>query len=589
MNYNDWIKELDAEEKAHKKYRQRAKKVIKRYKDEEERSDKRFNILWSNTETLHSALYSNTPKPDVSRRFKDKDPISRDIADVLERGLAFGIDSYDFDGNIDSVVNDYLVPGLGQVRLRYNAYFTKGSPQRLSVTMTDEGGMTEDGEPVEEKDIQFDPLPYTLGDAQDELAYQEVVCESVPWDRFKWQPAKRWEDSMWACIDHFMTKEELDEQFPEDADEIPLQYTEDGCKTEEEDGKTRALIHEIFDKKNRKVVVLARGYTEILSEEDDPLNLKDFYPFPRPLMANFTSETLVPIPDFLFYQDLAEEIDILTTRIQKVTEQIKYRGVYDGSFKSLQGVSSADDGEFIPIDDFSERFPDGRSFDIAIKSMPLDDLQKVLVSLYNAREQAKQSIYEITGISDIIRGATKATETATAQQIKGQYANLRLERRRRQIARFVRDIFRINAEILAEHFEPDTLTLMTGIDVSQQMLEVMRSDVMRSYKIDVESDSTVAQDSAEEQKARNDVTQMIMGYLTEAAPLIMQKIIPPDFAKELMLFAIKGYKRGRQLEDAIESLGQQPMQPQQSGIQPPMQPPETQQPPAQPPQMQMVK
>ena len=38
---------------------------------------------------------------------------------------------------------------------------------------------------------------------------------------------------------------------------------------------------------------------------------------------------------------------------------------------------------------------------------------------YQAMAQVKQQIYDITGISDIIRGQTNASETATAQQLKG--------------------------------------------------------------------------------------------------------------------------------------------------------------------------
>ena len=121
-----WLKELDAEEKTHKDYRRRAKEIVDRYRDEKERQDSRFNILWSNTETLHSAVYSNTPKPDVRRRFLDADPVAKNISEMLERALSYGLDMYDFDGTADASVDDWLVAGLGQVRIRYLPYFEKG-------------------------------------------------------------------------------------------------------------------------------------------------------------------------------------------------------------------------------------------------------------------------------------------------------------------------------------------------------------------------------------------------------------------------------------------------------------------------------
>jgi hypothetical protein len=54
--------------------------------------------------------------------------------------------------------------------------------------------------------------------------------------------------------------------------------------------------------------------------------------------------------------------------------------------------------------------------------MPIDGLAKIVLQLVEQREQVKQTIYEVTGISDIVRGASKADETATAQQIKGRWA-----------------------------------------------------------------------------------------------------------------------------------------------------------------------
>ena len=52
----------------------------------------------------------------------------------------------------------------------------------------------------------------------------------------------------------------------------------------------------------------------------------------------------------------------------------------------------------------------------------------VLNFLYQQREQSKQAIYEITGISDIVRGASHSSETATAQQIKTEWGSLRIKK-----------------------------------------------------------------------------------------------------------------------------------------------------------------
>jgi hypothetical protein len=578
--YQYWLKELRAEEKAHKKFRARARKCVNRYKaesDKEESTAKSsFNIFWSNVEVLHSAVLSNTPKPDVAQRWKTSDPASREVSQLLENAIAFSIDNYDFDAELSPSVDDYLIAGLGQVRVHYKPYFEKSGVDKIPVTeaIDDLGEVYEyrsdDGKSFDITQVLSDPDigHYTEGDPIEEKVYEETDCEDIPWSRFRWQPCKAWADCNWAAIDHYMTKSDLKEQFEIDEGSlnlIPATYrSEDGDgsagkNSGVDDGKSRTLVHEIFDKKRRKIVFIVQGYDTPLKsksnpEGDDPLKLSGFYPFPQPLMATTLSEKFIPIPDFVFYQDQADEIDRLSDRIEKLTEELKYRGVYDSSFEELGGITSAADGEFVPVAEFTKRFEGNIGLDAAIKTMPLDELMTVITALIAARDQAKQVVYEITGIADIVRGSTKASETLGAQQLKGQFANMRLARRQKGVARFVRDVFRIKAEIVAEHFDPETLELMTGVTVTPEMMQIMRSDVLRAYKIDVESDSTVIADAAEEQKNRTEALTAITALWEKLAPAVQSGMMPIEVAKELMLFGVRGYKGGRQLEEIIEKL-----------------------------------
>jgi hypothetical protein len=79
----------------------------------------------------------------------------------------------------------------------------------------------------------------------------------------------------------------------------------------------------------------------------------------------------------------------------------------------------------------------------------------------------KQSLYEITGISDIVRGSSSAQggdKTATEQRIKGQFASMRLNDMQGEVARFARDVLRIMGEIVAEQFDPMTLFEISGFE-----------------------------------------------------------------------------------------------------------------------------
>jgi hypothetical protein len=72
--------------------------------------------------------------------------------------------------------------------------------------------------------------------------------------------------------------------------------------------------------------------------------------------------------------------------------------------------------------------------------------------LYVAREACKQVIYEITGIADIMRGQTNASETLGAQEIKPTWGTLRLKRLQREVQRYSRDLLRMMLEIAATKF-----------------------------------------------------------------------------------------------------------------------------------------
>jgi len=165
----------------------------------------------------------------------------------------------------------------------------------------------------------------------------------------------------------------------------------------------------------------------------------------------------------------------------------------------------------------------------------------------------KQRLDEANGIADIVRGSTNPNETAKAQTIKDNWANLRLARKTGEVSRNLRDLFRIMSEIMCEHFTPQTWYLTTGMQADPQVLEVIKSDISRSLAIDIETDSTVALEDEEEKRQRIEFLNYVTPFLQQMLPAIQQGALPADIGKELLLFAIRSFKHGRQLEDAIEA------------------------------------
>lgn len=579
-DYDNFLEWVEKEGKAHTKYRKRAKKVVEQYIDEEERVARtlgsKFNILYSNVETIHSAVLSETPAPDVRRRYPEQDlggpgdddtkrqmaklknKISKDAALVIERALAFSIDDYDFKSELDKVVNDRLVPGLGISRVVFDPDI-RTIPNRIPVDIVedldDEGAEITryqvDGEDVEP---EFDgEIPYVQG--EDEVTgFERVFIQHYPWDRFIWEDADCWRNVSKAGFIHFLDQDSLKDQF-DNWDEIPLGYTRMGEKvTGDGNDATHAKIYEVFCKRSGRLKIFSEGMKDFIQNEKFELGLEGFYPFPPPLMANTKSGSLIPVPDYAFYEDQARELDELTKRIFGLVKQLKHRGIYDSTFGELIALKDSNDGDLVPVTDMQHRVP-GVTMDNVVKYFPTDQLIQTIRELIVQREQLKQTIYEITGISDILRGATKASETLGAQKLKSHFGGLRIANKQAPINAMIRQIFRMKAEIIAEHFSKETLTDMTGIEVTDDMMALLRSQKLRTFKIDVESDSTVFKDMEEEQKNRTELLASITQYLTAVAPAVQAGYLPLETAKEMLLFAVRAFKSGRELEDSLDEIG----------------------------------
>lgn len=608
LTVKEWQTRIEEESKLRKTFRDRVNHIESVYSGNQSPSTQGadssdYNILWINTEIMQSALYATNPKPDVRRRYKDfpilspsdltsappeiaqqlleenkqmgkrYNEVGKNVALVTERALTYTMDTQDFFGNASSAVLSFVKFSAGTMRARYCPVIAEGMAKKITVIKNGDKYEREDGLEFDFDSVQIDEEGgFFVEDVEEFKEYEEIKPEFVPIQRFHWECVSAWEDVSWCVIDHYLTKEELIEQFGEKkAALIPLNYSEAGNKAKgsrNAKSATRALIRECFDKRKLKVQIYAEGLDELLEDMEDPYNLQDFYPFPKPMLGTMGDDGINPVPDYIYYQDQHAELNTITSRISKLLEVVKYRGVYDGSLAAMNNITALNDGEFQSASNYAELAATmGGSLDLnkLIAEMPIANAQNLLNSMYQYREQVIKVIFEITGISDIVRGSSKASETLGAQQLKSQYANLRLQTKQQIVERFFRDYFRIMSEFICEKFDTDNLKEMTGIDITPDMEEIMTSDLSRSYIIDVETDSTVMQDAAEDQKNRIEALTAMTNMFAQLAPLL-QMGVPMDLVGQMLLFGLKGFKGGRELEDMIEGLleaqaNQEPAQP----------------------------
>lgn len=546
-----WLLELALSDKTEQGWRKNAQDTLDRYRDEKSdltsgyssySSQNRYNILYSNVQTICPALFNQTPKPDVRRRFRDQDPVGKMISEVLERALSYTVDAQDFDRYMRFAVKDSQIQGRGVTRVKYKPTF----------------GMEYGEEKINEETGEYEREEYEA------LKFEEVCFEHVDWKDFRRGPANKWEDCPWVAFRHTINKEQGLKQFGPAFEDVDLDHTVDGANDEDEnnveDTYKRALVWEIWCKESRKVYFIAPSMKEQpLKIDEDPLNLQEFFPIPRPLYAIEDTSTLVPCEPFRFYRDQAKELDEITKRISAIIKACKVRGVYDSTLSEMSSLMDSGENILQPSENVLSLLSQG-GLDKAIWMFPIQQIAQVLVHLYAQREQIKTTIYEITGIADIMRGSSSASETLGAQQLKAQFGSMRLDDMKRDVQRYARDLVRIAAEIIAEKFSPKTLTIMTGKMVDNSMLEVMQNDGPRGFRIDIETDSTVSGDVATEQKNMTEMLGGIAQFLQAIGPTVQAGYIPAEAGKSMLVGAIRRFKMGREVEDALEMIGNEQQQ-----------------------------
>ena len=607
-----WLAEIQSALRREKAFRKVGRRVVKLYEagasSEAEAAQTPFNILYSNTDTLLPALYNAVPRPVVQRRYKDESPLGKEAAKVGQRLLEFQLEASDpeyesFDDLMQLSVLQALVPGRGVVQFKYEASFEK------ETSLDDADTIGQDAEEFDE----IEASETATGDPSaphqfESVSGEDVVAEGCPWDYFIHGYARTWKEVPWAAFRYDMTKEELVKNFGEIAAAVEIEADENDSEPSFDGENKRRLpsveVWKIWDKSSKKVLFVSECYRDgFLKEVDDPLGLSGFFPFPEPLTFFPKLSSLTPTALYVQYESQAEELNTVTTRIKSLTKAMKIRGGYDSTIQEVERILTSDDNTLIPLENIAA-LGDQRGIDKAVFFIPIEKYFPVLQQLLAQRQAIKQVIYEITGVSDILRGASVASETATAQNIKNQWGTLRLKRMQKRVARYACDCLRLILEISVKHFSVETIRQMTGLPYPtraeqqqaqaamqelqlagaasgqpvqpppeltkvlgtptwEDILEVLRNDLQRAYKIDIQTNSTVDAEATEDKANIAEFMNALAQFFNAIAPAVQAGALPFEAAKTLLLAIVRRFRFGPEVED--ELLKMVPPQPQGQG------------------------
>lgn len=554
-----WLQHIAAYERDFKEWESRVEKIVKRYRAENRTTTgnhtAQFNILWSNVQTLIPAVYARLPKPDVSRRFRDNDPVGRVASMIIERGLEYEIDHYpDYRAAMKNSVQDRFLGGRGVAWVRYEPH-TK--PLEAS-----EGETPEDGVQITE---DADESETAEAEQKEQIDYECSPVDYVNWKDFGHTYARTWEEvtAIWRRV--YMDRPALIKRFGEEfGNKIPLDTRpQDERKRAVGEEVDQACIYEIWDKNSKAAIWISKSMPEVLDERDDPLKLESFWPCPRPLYSTLTNDSLVPVPDFLLYQDQALSLDLICERIDKLIQALQVKGVHDAAVPELARLfSEAGNTDLIPVTNWAG-FVEKNGLKGAIDIVDLAPIVNALNAAYLALEQVKNEIYEIMGIADILRGASDPDETLGAQKLKGQFGGLRLKSMRGEVEQFATEILQIKAQIMCTQYQPETLIqIAAAAQMSPQdqqlvvpAIELIKNQPLRNFRIEISSDSMVQMDEVQEKSDRMEFLKTAGGFVQNLVQLSQSpaaaQLMP--LTVSMMKYGVTAFKVGKGLEGEFDA------------------------------------
>lgn len=590
-----WEVEMSASKEELEQFHTRGDKVIRRFVGQGSKeqlsaeANYKVNLFTANVQTLRSLLYGKTPNVEVKRRYADPgDDVARLAGEMLQRLLNTDIerDSDSYKEALELALDDRLLPGLGVVRLRYEAEFEDHDevPAQMGPCPACQGGSSEGCEDCGETgEVEvapaYTPEPTKVLNERG-IAEEEVATDYVHWKDFRWSPARYWNEVRWVAFRVLMSRDDLIKRFGEEVGKkIPLNSKVGGERDEESknDPWSRAEVWEIWHKTKKEVVWWVKGHDELLDVKEDPFGLEGFWPCPRPMFANLTTTKMVPVPDYVLAEDIYNEIDDVTARIVLLEEAVAVRGVYDKNSEEIKHLlKRSKTNDMIAADNFAAFKEKGGLLGV-VDFLPLDMIVGALDKLREYRAELINLMFQVTGFSDIMRGQSAAGTTATTDALKAKFASVRMQAFQSEFARFASDAQSIKAEIVSKHFDPETIVARANVrymnpvdqQLAMQAVELIKSDLYQ-YRIEVKPEAISMSDYAAIKQERTEFLTGVASFLQSAFPMMQAAPWSVPFLLQMLQWASAGFRSGSTIEGVMDqAITAAQQQIQQAAMQPP--------------------
>lgn len=443
--------------------------------------DAKLDLFWASMEIMKPAVYARPPVPAVAPLFKDNKQLNNVTADVLERSVTATFSMINIDDAMCHVRDDVIFTGRGVIWTSYESD-GKGGGQKACVEYLD----------------RMD---------------------------FLHEPARTWGEVGWVARRAWMTRGDMRKRFKKHSGDAyqNAKFTTRRDDDQDQQSQTKkAGVWEVWHKADNKVYWVTEGVDVLLDSGEPHLKLSGFFPCPRPAYATLKRRSLVPVPDWERYAVHFRKISDLTGRIYLLLDQVRMMGIVGGGGDIADAVEDMmrgnDDSIIVRVNTVST------DINSLVAWLPLNEVAQAIQGLIQARAQLIEDFYQLSGISDIMRGATESDETLGAQQLKSQYGSVRVRCKIDELQRIAADTTRIIAEIIAENFTQKRILELAQMDIpTKRDIEKRIDEVEKAAKEELEALTAKAQEAAQQEQGQQVDPAQAQQAFEQAQQQIIQK------------------------------------------------------------------
>jgi hypothetical protein len=544
-----------------------------------------INFLKQYTQIQAPYIYENGGVPSIEIDVYGKSSkLKTELAEYTREVFNVMIEKDSFSTQLASARMDYLISGMGVVKVDFVTNHYSDEYTELKIKEAELMGIFEDmsvDPKIEEKQKQK---------MAEEISAKEqyVAIRHVAFNDFIYSPVTNWEDVTWIGIRYYATEMELGERFPDVKKEnfdMMSKFDANSWNNAGQKTSERYVYWEIWDKEIKKRIIVAKD--KIIEEMDDPYKLKDFFPIPKPAFMSINGMSLIPTPDYENYYKSANIINNLYYIKENNLSILDNPHILFSSEKMAQELKTilqengADKIVVMPSDIRNSNLQASNpTQEMQLSMKPFkDDAIATINAIDDMIQRASRQMDEQTGVPDLVRGGSKANETATAQTLKDSYLMTKLSTKKQPFEDMIAGVIQIvvdgvfgvftDKEILkrldlstrgedGENADPQAQAMQTQqmIEKYQEYNALLKDDDRRCYLIKIESDSVSASKSLMQKQTAREVMEVLMPSL-QLSQSVMQGLISPELAEGICKLATSGQKNmPAELVDSIDKMAE---------------------------------